>query len=104
MKLNQESTASNPTEATSTSPEGLRHLYWYRRAADCLTDGEIYLQRSSRLREPQRPEHIEPRLLGHRETSPGLGVIYALLQRLIQDMGGERHRRRRTNVADLENK
>lgn len=104
MKPNQDSTAPKSTETTPTSQERLRQLYWYRRAANCLMGGEIYLKGNPQLREPLRPELIKPRLLKQWETSPGLSFVYALLQRLIQDMGGERHRRRRTNVADRENK
>ena len=40
------------------------------------------LTRSSR--EPLRPEHIKPRLLGHWGTSPGLSLVYAHLNRLIR--------------------
>jgi phosphoketolase len=40
--------------------------------------------RKTLLREPLRPEHIKPRLLGHWGTSPGLSFIYAHLNRLIQ--------------------
>jgi len=58
-------------------------LYW--RAANYLTIGQIYLQENPLLREPLRPEHIKPRLLGHWGTSPGLSFIYAHLNRLIQD-------------------
>jgi xylulose-5-phosphate/fructose-6-phosphate phosphoketolase len=36
--------------------------YW--RAANYLTVGPIYLQEDALLREPRRPEHIKPRLLG----------------------------------------
>ena len=35
------------------------------------------------LREPLRPEHIKPRLLGHWGTTPGLNFIYAHLNRVI---------------------
>ena len=42
------------------------------------------------LREPLRPEHVKPRLLGHWGTTPGLTFIYAHLNRAImqrdQDM------------------
>src|SRR3954466_7042918 len=55
--------------------------YW--RAANYLTVGQIYLQDNPLLREPLRPEHIKPRLLGHWGTSPGLSFIYAHLNRLI---------------------
>jgi xylulose-5-phosphate/fructose-6-phosphate phosphoketolase len=57
--------------------------YW--RAANYLTVGQIYLQDNPLLREPLRPEHIKPRLLGHWGTSPGLSFIYAHLNRLITD-------------------
>ena len=59
------------------------HRYW--QAANYLTIGQIYLQENPLLREPLRPEHIKPRLLGHWGTSPGLSFIYVHLNRLIQD-------------------
>jgi xylulose-5-phosphate/fructose-6-phosphate phosphoketolase len=59
------------------------HRYWC--AANYLTIGEIYLQDNPLLREPLRPEHIKPRLLGHWGTSPGLSFIYAHLNRLIRE-------------------
>ena len=61
----------------------LMHRYWS--AANYLTVGQIYLQANPLLREPLRPEHIKPRLLGHWGTSPGLSFIYVHLNRLIQD-------------------
>jgi len=59
--------------------------YW--RAANYLTVGQIYLQDNPLLREPLRPEHIKPRLLGHWGTSPGLSLIYAHLNRVIRERG-----------------
>lgn len=59
------------------------HRYWC--AANYLTVGQIYLQDNPLLKEPLRPEHIKPRLLGHWGTSPGLSFIYLHLNRLIQD-------------------
>ncbi|HEX8108268.1 MAG TPA: phosphoketolase family protein [Kofleriaceae bacterium] len=56
--------------------------YW--RAANYLTVGQIYLMANPLLREPLRPEHIKPRLLGHWGTSPGLNLIYAHLNRVIR--------------------
>ncbi len=56
----------------------------YFRAANYLTVGQIYLQDNPLLREPLRPEHIKPRLLGHWGTSPGLSLLYVHLNRLIQ--------------------
>src|SRR5207248_2958375 len=59
--------------------------YW--QAANYLTVGQIYLQANPLLREPLRPEHIKPRLLGHWGTSPGLSFVYVHLNRLIRDTG-----------------
>jgi xylulose-5-phosphate/fructose-6-phosphate phosphoketolase len=61
--------------------------YW--RAANYLTVGQIYLQDNPLLREPLRPEHIKPRLLGHWGTSPGLSLVYVQLNRLIRETGSE---------------
>jgi xylulose-5-phosphate/fructose-6-phosphate phosphoketolase len=59
--------------------------YWH--AANYLTVAQIYLRDNPLLREPLRPEHIKPRLLGHWGTSPGLSFIYIHLNRLIKDRG-----------------
>ena len=48
------------------------------------------------LREPLRPEHVKPRLLGHWGTTPGLNLIYAHLNRAIR---AARPRRRSTSPA-----
>lgn len=55
----------------------------YFRAANYLTVGQIYLQDNPLLREPLRPEHVKPRLLGHWGTSPGLNLLCAHLNRCI---------------------
>jgi xylulose-5-phosphate/fructose-6-phosphate phosphoketolase len=65
--------------------ERLERMDAYWRAANYLTVGQIYLQDNPLLREPLRPEHIKPRLLGHWGTSPGLNLLYLHLNRLIQD-------------------
>jgi len=64
---------------------GLERLDAYWRAANYLTVGQIYLRENPLLREPLRPEHIKPRLLGHWGTSPGLNLLYAHLNRVIRD-------------------
>ncbi|PWU50075.1 phosphoketolase [Micromonospora sp. S4605] len=61
----------------------LRRVDAYWRAANYLTVGQIYLLDNPLLREPLRPEHVKPRLLGHWGTSPGLNLVYAHLNRLI---------------------
>jgi xylulose-5-phosphate/fructose-6-phosphate phosphoketolase len=57
------------------------HAYW--QAANYLSVGQIYLLDNPLLREPLKPEHIKPRLLGHWGTTPGLNFIYAHLNRAI---------------------
>jgi xylulose-5-phosphate/fructose-6-phosphate phosphoketolase len=57
--------------------------YWY--AVNYLTIAQIYLLENPLLREPLRPEHVKPRLLGHWGTSPGLSLIYVHLNRLIKE-------------------
>ena len=66
-----------------------RVMGWWA-AANYLTVGQIYLQANPLLREPLRPEHIKPRLLGHWGTSPGLSLLYAHLNRLIRSTGQRR--------------
>src|SRR5947208_66615 len=66
------------------SAEMLDKIQRYWQAANYLTIGQIYLQSNPLLREPLRPEHIKPRLLGHWGTSPGLSLLYAHMNRLIR--------------------
>ena len=56
--------------------------YW--RAANYLSVGQIYLLDNPLLREPLRPEHVKPRLLGHWGTTPGLNLLYAHMNRVIK--------------------
>ena len=56
----------------------------YVRAANYLTVGQIYLQANPLLHEPLQAEHVKPRLLGHWGTSPGLNLLYAHLNRVLQ--------------------
>ena len=55
---------------------------WWR-AANYLSVGQIYLLDNPLLREPLRPEHVKPRLLGHWGTTPGLNFVYAHINRVI---------------------
>jgi xylulose-5-phosphate/fructose-6-phosphate phosphoketolase len=74
-----------PTAITSTlSTEELRLIDAYWRAANYLSVGQIYLLANPLLREPLRPEHVKPRLLGHFGTTPGLNLAYAHLNRAIR--------------------
>ena len=69
---------------TSLTEQDLTLLDAYWRAANYLSVGQIYLLDNPLLREPLRPEHVKPRLLGHWGTSPGLNLIYAHLNRVIR--------------------
>ena len=66
------------------SPEELRKMHAYWRAANYLSVGQIYLYANPLLREPLSIEHVKPRLLGHWGTTPGLNFIYVHLNRLIK--------------------
>jgi len=66
------------------APELLRRMDAYWRAANYLAVGQIYLYQNPLLREPLRPEHIKPRLLGHWGTTPGQNFIYVHLNRIIR--------------------
>jgi xylulose-5-phosphate/fructose-6-phosphate phosphoketolase len=61
----------------------LRALDAYWRAANYLSVGQIYLLENPLLREPLKPEHVKPRLLGHWGTTPGLNFLYTHLNRPI---------------------
>jgi len=66
------------------SPDELRLIDAWWRAANYLAVGQIYLVSNPLLREPLRPEHIKPRLLGHFGTVPGLNLLHAHANRLIK--------------------
>ena len=76
---------SLPTGITQNLPaEELRLIDAYWRAANYLSVGQVYLLDNPLLREPLRPEHVKPRLLGHFGTVPGLNLIYVHLNRAIR--------------------
>ncbi len=70
--------------ASSLSDHDIQLIDRYWRAANYLSVGQIYLMDNPLLREPLKPEHIKPRLLGHWGTTPGLNFIYAHLNRVIR--------------------
>jgi len=72
-------------ETTPLSEETLEQVHAYWRAANYLSVGQIYLLDNPLLREPLRPEHIKPRLLGHWGTTPGLNFVYAHINRSIRE-------------------
>jgi xylulose-5-phosphate/fructose-6-phosphate phosphoketolase len=69
------------------SPQELRNMDAYWRAANYLSVGQIYLRANPLLQEALALEHLKPRLLGHWGTTPGLNFIYVHLNRLIKKHG-----------------
>src|SRR5436190_360082 len=80
-----------PTPYELGDPEGpldaeaLQRLDAWWRAANYLGVGQIYLLDNPLLREPLRPEHVKPRLLGHFGTVPGLNLVWAHVNRIIRE-------------------
>lgn len=71
------------------SPAELASMNGWWRAANYLSVGQIYLLDNPLLKEPLKPEHVKPRLLGHWGTTPGLNFIYVHLNRMIRQLGLE---------------
>src|SRR4249920_475421 len=67
------------------SPDLLRKMHAYWRAANYLSVGQIYLQDNPLLDSPLKLEHVKPRLLGHWGTTSGLNFLYVHLNRLIKE-------------------
>ena len=66
------------------SPDLLRKMNAYWRAANYLSVGQIYLYDNPLLKKPLTLEHVKPRLMGHWGTTPGLNFIYVHLNRIIK--------------------
>lgn len=69
---------------TTITPELLRKIDAYWRAANYLSVGQIYLYDNPLLRVPLSLAHIKQKLLGHWGTTPGQNFIYVHLNRVIQ--------------------
>jgi len=63
----------------------LRKIDAYWRATNYLSVGQLYLYDNPLLREPLKPSHIKPNLLGHWGTTPGQNFIYVHLNRVIKE-------------------
>jgi xylulose-5-phosphate/fructose-6-phosphate phosphoketolase len=73
------------TESEPLSASELESLQLWWRAANYLSVGQIYLLSNPLLREPLRPDHVKPRLLGHWGTTPGLNFVYVHMNRAIRE-------------------
>ena len=83
--MNLKMKAKKKTNSKTLSPELLRKLDAYWRAANYLSVGQIYLYDNPLLKNPLALAHIKPRLLGHWGTTPGLNFIYVHLNRIIKE-------------------
>src|ERR1700683_5541721 len=72
------------TESATLSPELLRKMNAYWRAANYLSVGQIYLYDNPLLREPLKLAHVKPLVVGHWGTTPGQNFIYVHLNRVIR--------------------
>ena len=73
------------TEVKPLSPEEVRLVDAYWRAANYVSVGQIYLLDNPLLRRPLLAEHVKARLLGHWGTTPGLNFVYAHMNRAIRN-------------------
>ena len=78
---------ANVSKAVETRPLAAAEIkaidaYW--RASNYLSVGQIYLYDNPLLKKALSKEHVEPRLLGHWGTTPGLNFIYVHLNRVIK--------------------
>src|ERR1035437_7898550 len=66
------------------SPELLRKMNAYWRAANYLSVGQIYLYDNPLLKKPLKLSHVKPLVVGHWGTTPGQNFIYVHLNRVIK--------------------
>jgi xylulose-5-phosphate/fructose-6-phosphate phosphoketolase len=74
-------------KSNALSPELLKKIDAYWRAANYLSVGQIYLFDNPLLRRPLKLEDVKHMLLGHWGTTPGQNFIYAHLNRVIKKFG-----------------
>jgi xylulose-5-phosphate/fructose-6-phosphate phosphoketolase len=66
------------------SPDLLRKMNAYWRAANYLSVGQIYLYDNPLLKKPLTMAHVKPLVVGHWGTTPGQNFIYVHLNRVIK--------------------
>jgi xylulose-5-phosphate/fructose-6-phosphate phosphoketolase len=79
-----EPAAFDPRARQPLSPDELRLIDAYWRAANYLSVGQIYLLDNPLLHGSLQASQVKPRLLGHWGTTPGLNLIYAHMNRVIR--------------------
>ena len=76
-------TSTRMSKKGPLTPELLRKIDAYWRAANYLAAGQLYLRDNPLLRQPLRPSHLKPTPVGHWGTVPGQNFIYTHLNRVI---------------------
>ncbi len=77
-------TANRTSPDRTLSDDEVSRIDAYWRAANYLSVGQIYLMDNPLLRQPLKPIHVKPRLLGHWGTTPGINFVYAHMNRIIR--------------------
>ena len=70
--------------AATLTPDLLRRMNAYWRAANYVSVGQIYLYDNPLLKEPLKLEHVKPLVVSHWGTTPGQNFIYVHLNRIIK--------------------
>jgi xylulose-5-phosphate/fructose-6-phosphate phosphoketolase len=83
-KITAYGAARRTVAGTPLAPDELRNIDAYWRATLYLSMGMLYLKQNPLLREPLKPEHIKPRLLGHWGSDAGQSFTYVHFNRLIK--------------------
>src|SRR5512140_1640873 len=71
-------------KTATLTPDLLKRMDAYWRAANYVSVGQIYLYDNPLLREPLKLDHVKKMLLGHWGTTPGQNFIYVHLNRIIK--------------------
>ena len=97
----QPSTAAAAAREALESGDPFAVMRRYRRATNFLAAAQVYLKSNALLRDPLTSDDIKPRLLGHWGAAPAINLVYAHLDRLVNERqargparDGSRSRRR----------
>ena len=69
-------TSTRMSKKGPLTPDMLRKIDAYWRAANYLAAGQLYLRDNPLLRQPLCPAHLKPTPVGHWGTVPGQNFIY----------------------------
>ena len=84
QNLNQNGGKGLPETQFALTPDEVRKMHAYWRAANYISVGQLYLYNNPLLREPLKLTDIKPVVVGHWGTTPGQNFIYVHLNRVIK--------------------